>query len=80
MNELTWLFRSERPEDCRRTARQLHSVFRVWQRASFGKVEAIRDILKNSCSWATWHEIEFRQNVMTADCYKRKRYAVLPKR
>ena len=43
-NELYWLFRSERPEDCCRKERQLHSVFRVWLRASFGNVEAIRDI------------------------------------
>jgi hypothetical protein len=67
MNELSWLFRSERPEDCCRTERQLHSVFRVWLRASFGNVEAIRDILRKTCSWDTWDEIKSRQNVMTAN-------------
>jgi hypothetical protein len=67
MNELYWLFLSERPENCWRTRHQLHSVFRVWQRASFGNVEAIRDILRKTCSWATWREIKSRQNVMTAN-------------
>jgi hypothetical protein len=65
--ELYWLFESCRPENCGRTMRQLHSVFRVWQRESFGCVHAIRDILRNPCCWATWREIQFRQNLMTAD-------------
>ena len=79
--ELHWLFLDERPTSwSRRTTRKLRSIKRVWIRECFGNVRALRAILKNSCSWATWHEIEFRQNVMTAVCYKRKRYAVLPKR
>ena len=65
--ELHSWFLSERPESCSRTTRQLHSIFRVWLRQSFGEVQAIRDILRNSCCWATWRELQFRQNVMTAD-------------
>ena len=65
--ELHSWFLSERPENCSRTKGQLHSIFRVWLRQSFGEVQAIRDILRNSCCWATWRELQFRQNVMTAD-------------
>ena len=65
--DLYWWFLSYRPENCRRKSAQLHSIFRVWLRESFGDVEAIRDILRNPCCWATWHEIQFRQNLMTAD-------------
>ena len=67
MNELHWWFLSERPENCSRTKVQLRSIYRVWLRQSFGDVQAIRDILRNSCCWATWRELAFRQNVMTAD-------------
>ena len=66
-DELYWWFLSERPENCSRTKAQLHSIFRVWLRESFGDVQAIRDILRNPCCWATWREIQFRQNLMTAD-------------
>ena len=65
--ELHWWFLSYRPENCRRKKTQLHSIFRVWLRESFGDVQAIRDILRNPCCWATWREIQFRQNLMTAD-------------
>ena len=65
--ELYWWFLSERPKNWSKTKVQLHSIYRVWLRQSFGNVQAIRDILRNSCCWATWREIEFRQNVMTAD-------------
>ena len=66
--ELYWWFLSERPKNCsNKTKVQLRSIYRVWLRQSFGDVQAIRDILRNSCCWATWREIEFRQNVMTAD-------------
>ena len=65
--DLYWWFLSDRPMDCARSNKKLHSIFRVWLRQSFGHHEAIRDILRNSCCWATWREIEFRQNVMTAD-------------
>jgi len=65
--ELYRWFMSERPKEWSKTNSQLHSIYRVWLRQSFGDVKAIRDILRNSCCWATWREIEFRQNVMTAD-------------
>jgi len=63
--ELYWWFLSERPEETPKTYAQLRAIFRVWQRFSFGNVQAIRDILRNSCCWATWRHIEFLQNVMT---------------
>jgi hypothetical protein len=65
--DLYWWFQSERPENCRRRNQQLHSIFRVWLRQSFGEIQAIRDILRNSCCSATWRELQFRQNLMTAD-------------
>ena len=60
------LFHDERPKNWTKTRSQLHSIFRVWLRESFGNVKAIRDILRNTCSWATWEEIELTQNLMTA--------------
>ena len=66
-DELYWWFLSERPKNWSQAKVQLRSIYRVWLRQSFGDVQAIRDILRNSCCWATWREIEFRQNVMTAD-------------
>jgi len=65
--DLRWWFLSARPENCKKTRRQLHSIYRVWLRQCFGEIDAIRDILRNSCCWATWHELQFRQNLMTAD-------------
>jgi hypothetical protein len=60
------LFHDERPKNWTKTRPQLHSIFRVWLRESFGNVTAIRDILRHTCSWATWEEIELTQNLMTA--------------
>jgi hypothetical protein len=60
------LFHDERPKNWTKTRSQLHSIFRVWLRESFGNVKAIRDILRHTCSWATWEEIELTQNLMTA--------------
>ena len=60
--DLHWWFLSERPENCKRRKQQLHSIFRVWLRQSFGESQAIRDILRNSCCWATWRELQFRQS------------------
>ena len=64
--DLHQLFLDERPKNWTKTRSQLHSIFRVWLRESFGNVKAIRDILQNTCSWATWEEIELTQNLMTA--------------
>ena len=60
--DLHWWFLSERPDNCKRRKQQLHSIFRVWLRQSFGESQAIRDILRNSCCWATWRELQFRQS------------------
>ena len=60
------LFHDERPKNWTKTRSQLHSIFRVWLRNSFGNVKAIRDILRDTCSWATWAEIDLTQNLMTA--------------
>ena len=64
--DLHQLFHDERPKNWTKTRSQLHSIFRVWLRESFGNVKAIRDILRHTCSWATWEEIELTQNLMTA--------------
>ena len=63
--DLHQLFLDERPSALVR-GRKLHSIFRVWLRERFGNVNAIRDILRFTCSWATWEEIELTQNLMTA--------------
>jgi hypothetical protein len=65
--DLHQLFHDDRPRNWTKKKSQLHSIFRVWLRESFGDVKAVRDILRNTCCWATWWEIERRQKVMTAD-------------
>ena len=60
--DLQWWFRSCRPKNCKRGKQKLHSIFRVWLRECFGETQAIRDILRNSCCWATWRELQSRQS------------------
>jgi hypothetical protein len=73
-NEDLWqLFLEELPEQDesvhpaikkRSTKRQLHSIFRVWMRKRFGHVAGLRDTLKHPCSWESYDELKYRQNVM----------------